>query len=577
MFSQPSAPCNPEAAAIGNMASHMARETRTDILIVGGGLGGCAAAMAATALGRRVILTEPTLWLGGQLTSQAVPPDEHPWIEQFGCTRRYRQFRQGVRRYYQTNYPLSGAVLRDSHLNPGAGGVSRLCHEPRAALAVIEQMLACARTRGLLTVLPRHEPVAVDVDGDRVRSVTVQSLETGRELVIAADYVLDATELGDLLPLAGVEYVSGAETRAETGEPHAAAPGDGRVAGPGNVQAITWCFPMAFDPRPAKEIGDRYIIEKPASYERWRDTTPRMTPPWNGPLLQWDHCMPTDVSQVRHRVLFPDEIRREGQSSLWVYRRIVCAKHYDADKAPWEVTLVNWPQNDYLEGNLIDTNEAEYERTMREARELSLSLLYWMQTEAPRGDGGQGYPGLHLRPDMTGTDDGLAMFPYIRESRRIKALFTVTENHVGLAARGGPDGGPGEVRRPMDIAAERFDDSVGVGCYRIDLHPSTAGDNYIDISSLPFQIPLGALIPRRVENLIAACKNIGTTHITNGCYRLHPVEWNIGEAAGALAAYCIEKNLRPADARGRQPQLREFQQWLARDGVEMAWPMTHPV
>ena len=58
-------------------------------------------------------------------------------------------------------------------------------------------------------------------------------------------------------------------------------------------------------------------------------------------------------------------------------------------------------------------------------------------------------------------------------------------------------------------------------------------------SALPFQIPLGALIPQRVENLLPACKNIGTTHITNGCYRLHPVEWNIGEAAGVLAALCI--------------------------------------
>jgi hypothetical protein len=45
---------------------------------------------------------------------------------------------------------------------------------------------------------------------------------------------------------------------------------------------------------------------------------------------------------------------------------------------------------------------------------------------------------------------------------------------------------------------------------------------------------LGALIPIRMENLLPAAKNIGTTHITNGCYRMHPVEWNIGEAAGAL-------------------------------------------
>ena len=112
------------------------------------------------------------------------------------------------------------------------------------------------------------------------------------------------------------------------------------------------------------------------------------------------------------------------------------------------------------------------------------------------------------------------------------------EQHVGTEAR----------RKQLgkdDVTAEPFPDSVGVGSYRIDLHPSTGGVNYIDISSLPFQIPLGALIPRRVENLLPACKNLGTTHITNGCYRLHPVEWAIGEAAGALAAFCQANRISP--------------------------------
>ena len=75
-----------------------------------------------------------------------------------------------------------------------------------------------------------------------------------------------------------------------------------------------------------------------------------------------------------------------------------------------------------------------------------------------------------------------------------------------------------------NVVAETFPDSVGVGSYRIDLHPSTGGVNYIDISALPFQIPLGALIPRRIENLLPACKNPGTTHITNGCSGFIP--WN---------------------------------------------------
>src|SRR4029453_19404509 len=63
------------------------RELHAEVLVVGGGLGGVAAAIAACQLGRWVVLTEKTNWVGGQLTAQAVPPDEHPWIEQFGCLR----------------------------------------------------------------------------------------------------------------------------------------------------------------------------------------------------------------------------------------------------------------------------------------------------------------------------------------------------------------------------------------------------------------------------------------------------------------------------------------------------------
>jgi hypothetical protein len=98
------------------------------------------------------------------------------------------------------------------------------------------------------------------------------------------------------------------------------------------------------------------------------------------------------------------------------------------------------------------------------------------------------------------------------------------------------------------------------------------GDNYVDVEALPFQIPLGSLIPQRMENLLAGCKNIGTTHITNGCYRLHPVEWNIGEAAGSLAAFCCEAGMPPHAVRNDPGTLREFQDLLVGRGVELNWP-----
>ena len=110
------------------------------------------------------------------------------------------------------------------------------------------------------------------------------------------------------------------------------------------------------------------------------------------------------------------------------------------------------------------------------------------------------------------------------------------------------------------------------GMYRIDLHPSTGGDNYIDVASCPFEIPLGALVPQRIENLLPAGKNIGTTHITNGCYRLHPVEWNIGEAAGALAAFCLDRGATPRAVRNTPALLAEYQSRLVADGVELSWP-----
>ena len=124
------------------MAITSRREIAADLVIVGGGLGGCAAALAALRSGRSVVLTEPTDWIGGQLTSQAVPPDEHPWIEQFGASASYQSLRKAIRDYYRRHFPLNETARALPFLNPGNGSVSRLCCEPRVALAALTAMLA---------------------------------------------------------------------------------------------------------------------------------------------------------------------------------------------------------------------------------------------------------------------------------------------------------------------------------------------------------------------------------------------------------------------------------------------------
>ncbi len=541
-------------AAAAESTSRPANETKADLVIIGGGLGGCAAALAAARHGLRVVMTEETDWIGGQLTSQAVPPDENPWIEAFGGTRTYREFRSRVRDYYRRNFPLTAEARARWNLDPGNGDVSLLCHEPRVALAVLTEMLAPHVAGRRVEILLNHKAVAAESDRDRVRAVTVQSLRTGYRRTLTAPWFVDATEMGDLLPLAGVEYVTGAESQKETGELHAAA--ETQLA---NMQAFTCCFAIDY------LDGEDHTIERPAEYAFWRDYVPQMRPPWPGRLLSLTTSHPHTCEPRTH------EFDPAAATGLWRYRRIADRRSFVEGTYPGDISLINWPQNDYWLGNLIDVTGDEAARHLARAKQLSLSLLYWLQTECPRPDGGAGWKGLRLRPDVVGTEDGLAKYPYIRESRRIRAVFTVLEHHVGTDARVKRTGKP-----PDEVTAEVFPDSVGIGSYRIDLHPSSGGDNYIDVSSLPFQIPLGALVPQRVENLLPACKNLGVTHITNGCYRLHPVEWNIGESVGVLAAYCRSRKRMPREVRAKQDLLGGLQSVLRNDGVELAWPRVTP-
>ncbi len=531
------------------------QEVSADLVIIGGGLGGCAAAIAALRNGQRVVMTEETDWIGGQLTSQGVPPDEHRWIESSGANSSYRKLRSRIRDYYRQNYPLLESARSKPNLNPGNGNVSRLCQEPRVALAVLEAWLAPYRASGQLLLLPEHRAVAADVANDRILAVKVRSERSGRKRVLVGKYFVDATELGDLLPLTGTEFDTGAEAQSETNELHAA-----KKADPGNQQAFTMCFAVDH------LAGEDHTIDKPDEYAFWRDFVPTMTPPWPGRLLDFTYTHPRS-GQPKRLGFSPTGGRTlDGALNLWTYRRMIDAAQFEPNAFPGDISLINWPQNDYVLGNLIGVSRDESRRHIDRAKQLSLSLLYWLQTEAPRPDGGTGFSGLRLRPDIMGTEDGLAKHPYVRESRRIRAEFTILEEHVGLNNRAMVT-----AKDAATVRAAEFKDSIGVGSYGIDLHPSSTGDNYIDFASLPFQVPLGSLLPVRVSNLIPACKNIGTTHITSGCYRLHPVEWGIGEAAGCLASFAITKNLTLRAIRNTAKRLETFQSYIRKQGVETAW------
>jgi len=119
--------------------------------------------------------------------------------------------------------------------------------------------------------------------------------------------------------------------------------------------------------------------------------------------------------------------------------------------------------------------------------------------------------------------------------------------------------------------ARWFDDSVGTGFYMVDIHPCGANEKGHMMMPRPFQIPLAAMQPKEPVNFLAAGKTIGVTHLTNGAFRLHPIEWMIGEAAGTVAAL----NLQRAGA-----GLDEIQRDLAGQGIPIVWfddlPVTDP-
>lgn len=531
------------------------REYSADVVIIGGGLGGCAAAIAALRNGLKVVMTEQTDWIGGQLTSQGVPPDEHSLIETAGANQSYRELRSRLRRYYRENYPLTDTALKNPHLNPGNGSVSRLCAQPRVSLAVLEQWLAPFEESGQLVLLREHIASSADVDGERVNAVSVRSTQTGDCRVLRGKYFVDATELGDLLPLTQTEFVTGSESRDVTSELHA-----GEEAEPDNHQAFTMCFAVDY------LSGENHTIDRPADYAFWRDFVPQLTPPWPGRLLDFTYTHPRSGDPKRLGFDPSGGHSVDGALNLWTYRRIIDRSLFEPARFAGDISLINWPQNDYLLGNLFGVSDEEASRHIERAKQLSLSLLYWLQTDAPRPDGATGFPGLRLRPDLMGTSDALAKTPYVRESRRIQAQFTVLEEHVGRANRSLVTGKP-----ISEIGAAEFADSVGVGSYAIDLHPTSGGDNYVDFPTFPFQVPLGSLLPVRMRNLLPACKNIGTTHLTSGCYRLHPVEWGIGEAVGCLVSFALKRGQSPHAVGAKASLLSDFQSFIRDQGVQTQW------
>ena len=448
-------------------------------------------------------MSEPTDWIGGQLTSQAVPPDEHPWIERLGCTASYRALRDGIRAHYRAHFPLTAAARAQPQLNPGACFVSRLGHEPRVAVAVLEAMLprvgrAAARARarrGRDGRRPRRRRSRC-----AARAATWSSPPTGSSR---------RARPGDLLPLAGVEHVTGFESQAMTGEPHAPAEHQ-----PDNLQPVTVCFAVDH------LAGEDHTIPRPARYDEFAEhfTWVAPDPRTNRPVARrLDPNPDEDPLGDRPRLRRPRP--RQGPLALPAHRR---PRALRAGRLP-----LRHHARQLAAGRLPRGARARRPRGGRARAEPVVPAL--------DADRGAASPGLRLRGDVVGdTPDGLAKHAYIREPRRLQALTTVREQDIA--------GERGRGASPTASASA----PTGSTCI-----PSTGGDPYLDLACAPVPDPARRSHPaaRRQRHR----RGQGDRHHAHHQRRLPPAPGRVERRRGGRPP---RRPTAPRAARSRAPSMR---------------------
>lgn len=520
------------------------------ILVVGGSTAAYSATLAALQMQIDVCLVQPQKVVGGQFTAQALPASDDGDLlkekaslytvdgERFAISKTQRLFRERQRELQ--------LVAGRKDFNPGGGWVSPFATTPVVAATALNEALVPYLANGRLKLIPYAEPVQVNFDTSgprrRVTGVVFQDGKTSNRFTVSAKVTLEATDLGDLLEVGEIESRVGQEAQHETGE--AILPTDAR---PQCQQSIT--FGVLVE---CTEPGKGVPIGKPEGYDRdpWlnlHEFTGRFwTKDGAGSWQKWD--------------FFSD-------FGIFRYRRLLRAHGYEKKVRPGDVSVINWGTssepdrpfccgNDYRPGRLVGVSREERQKHIQRARDRTRAYIHYLQTH--------GVPDLKPRGDLTWTPDGIALEPYIREARRGVALTTIRHEDVA------------ESFYPNTARARCFDDTVGIGQYHyLDLHGNDEKGHVSprgkDVVALPFSLPLGSLVPVNTDGLILSAKSLGTTHITNAAYRMHPMEWAIGEASGYLAVFSLWTGREPRALATDKTQIRKIQGFMARNGIPIFW------
>ena len=437
----------------------------TDVLVVGGGVGGTAAAIQSARLGVKTMVVESGPWLGGMISAAGVTATDGNHNLPSGL---WAEFRNHLYKVY--GGPKAVAT----------GWVSNTQFEPHVADSIFKRI---AGDEKALTTLFNHSFTSLTKTANRIDAVRFTSKINGEAITVKARVIIDATELGDVMKAAGVPYDLGMEAGSITGEKVG-------VDKTNNiVQDLTYVAILK-----DYGAGTDHTINKPANY------TPG----------EFDGSC-TDY--------YKDKTRKaptvDGKQML------------DYGRLPNNKYMLNWPgygNDTYL--NVVEMNEAGRDKELEKAKETTLRFVYFIQNQL-------GYKHLGLANDEFPTADKLALMPYHREGRRVKGLVRFTMRNIA---------------EPFSYGTPLYRTGISVGDYPIDHHhkKNPAAPQHLEFYPIPsYNIPLGALIPQTIDNLIIAEKGISVSNIVNGTTRLQPCVLLTGQAAGTLAALSSKQNIAP--------------------------------
>jgi hypothetical protein len=293
---------------------------QTDVLVVGGGVSGTAAAIQAARLGVKVIVTEESVWLGGMMTAAGVSAFDGNHNMPSGI---WGEFREAL-------YKVYGGPNKVA-----TGWVSNTQFDPHVGDSIVKSM---AKALPNLSVLYRHRFVSVIKEQQRVKGAVMRNLLNNQLVRVMAKQVIDATELGDVLAAAGAGYDLGMEASSVTGE-------DVQVPETNDiVQDLTYVAIL-------KDYGPNTdcTIVKPAGYDP----------------AEFDGAC-TDYYKDKTRIA----------------PNVDAKKMLDYGKLPNKKYMLNWPGygNDiYL--NIVKLDPAAREKELEKAKQMTLRFIYFIQHE----------------------------------------------------------------------------------------------------------------------------------------------------------------------------------------------------